>query len=76
MPERRAHALLDVARGYLLVGDMARAGDALLEGDQHAPAEIRSRPMARDIMSAVLRGTRGAPPALVAELADRMGARV
>jgi transcriptional regulator with XRE-family HTH domain len=76
MPERRAHALLDVARGYVLVGDMARAGDALLEGDRHAPAEIRSRPMGRDVMSAVLRGTKGAPPALVAELAERMGAGV
>ncbi|MGW4465810.1 helix-turn-helix domain-containing protein [Micromonospora sp. NPDC004704] len=76
MPERRAHALLDVARAYVLVGDLTRAGDALLEGDRHAPAEIRTRPMARDVMSAVLRGIKGSPPVLVAELADRMGARV
>ncbi|MEV4624979.1 helix-turn-helix domain-containing protein [Micromonospora sp. NPDC049523] len=76
LPERRAQHLLDVARGHLVLGDLTRAGEALLEADRHAPAEIRGRPVARDVMTGILRQTKGVPPALVTELADRMGALV
>lgn len=76
LPERRAQHLLDVARGHLMVGDLTSAGEALLEADRHAPAEIRGRPVAHDVMTEILRQTRGVPPALVTELADRMGALV
>jgi transcriptional regulator with XRE-family HTH domain len=73
LPERRAHHLLDIARGCAQVGDVARAGEMLLEGDRLAPSEIRCRPLAHEVMSDVLRRTRGAPPGQIAELAEHMG---
>jgi transcriptional regulator with XRE-family HTH domain len=76
MPERRAHHYLDVARGYALVGEVARASEMLLEGDRLAPSEIRCRPLAREVLSDILRRTRGAPPPPVAELAEHMGVGV
>ncbi|BCJ60982.1 helix-turn-helix domain-containing protein [Micromonospora endophytica] len=76
LPERRAHHLLDLARGYAQIGDVANAGEMLLRGDRLAPAEIRCRPIAHVVMSDVLRRTRGAPPSLIAELAEHMGVGV
>ena len=76
LPERRAHHLLDLARGYAQIGDVANAGEMLLRGDRLAPSEIRCRPIAHIVMSDVLRRTRGAPPSLIAELAEHMGVGV
>ncbi|TDC84445.1 XRE family transcriptional regulator [Micromonospora sp. KC606] len=76
LPERRAHHLLDIARGYAQIGDVASAGDMLLRGDRLAPSEIRCRPIAHEVMSDVLRRTRGAPPPPIAELAEHMGVGV
>jgi transcriptional regulator with XRE-family HTH domain len=76
LPERRAHHFLDIARGYTQVGDIEKASEMLLEGDRLAPAEIRCRPLAREVLSDVLRRTRGTPPAPVAELAEQMGVGV
>jgi lipopolysaccharide biosynthesis regulator YciM len=76
LPERRAHHYLDMARGYAQVGEVERAGDMLLEGDLLAPAEIRCRPIAHEVMSDVLRRTRGTPTAALAELAEQMGVGV
>jgi len=73
LPERRAHHLLDTARGYAQIGDLANAGEMLLQGDRLAPSEIRCRPIAHELMADVLRRTRGTPPAPVAELAAHMG---
>ncbi|MEH1011696.1 helix-turn-helix domain-containing protein [Micromonospora sp. CPCC 206060] len=73
LPERRAHHLLDLARGFAQVGDLANAGETLLKGDRLAPSEIRCRPIAHEVMSDVLRRTRGAPPSPIAELAEHMG---
>ncbi|MBO4209322.1 helix-turn-helix domain-containing protein [Micromonospora echinofusca] len=73
LPERRAHHLLDLARGFAQVGDLASAGETLLKGDRLAPSEIRCRPIAHEVMSDVLRRTRGAPPSPIAELAEHMG---
>ncbi len=73
MPERRAHHLLDLSRGLAQIGDMARASEVLIEADRLAPSEIRCRPIAHELITDVLRRTRGAPPAAVAELADQMG---
>lgn len=75
VPERRAQHLLDLARGFALTRDITRAGEMLLEADRHAPAEICSRPAARVVMADVLRRTSGTPPALVTDLAERMGAQ-
>ena len=76
LPERRAHHLLDLARGYSQIGDVASAGDMLLRGDRLAPSEIRCRPIAHELMSEILRRTRGAPPQPIAELAEHMGVGV
>jgi transcriptional regulator with XRE-family HTH domain len=73
LPERRAHHYLDIARGYALVGDVGRASEMLLEGDRLAPAEIRCRPIAREVLSDILRRTRGTPMQPVVELAEHMG---
>jgi transcriptional regulator with XRE-family HTH domain len=73
LPERRAHHYLDMARGYAQIGDVARASEMLLEGDRLAPSEIRCRPIAREVLSDVLRRTRGTPPVALAELAESMG---
>jgi hypothetical protein len=76
LPERRAHHYLDIARGYTQVGDVEMASEMLLEGDRLAPAEIRCRPLAHEVISDVLRRTRGTPPAPIAELAEQMGVGV
>jgi transcriptional regulator with XRE-family HTH domain len=75
-PERRAHHYIDVARGLTQAGDVARASEMLLDGDRLAPAEIRFRPIAHEVLSDVLRRTRGEPPPAVAELAEHMGVGV
>jgi transcriptional regulator with XRE-family HTH domain len=76
LPERRAHHFLDIARGYAQVGDVDRASEMLLEGDRLAPSEIRCRPIAREVLSDVLRRTNGAPSIPVAELAEHMSVGV
>jgi transcriptional regulator with XRE-family HTH domain len=76
LPERRAHHYLDIARGYNQIGDVEKASEMLLEGDRLAPSEIRCRPLAHEVLSDVLRRTRGTPPAPIAELAEQMGVGV
>jgi transcriptional regulator with XRE-family HTH domain len=76
LPERRAHHYLDIARGYTQIGDIEKASEMLLEGDRLAPSEIRCRPLAHEVLSDVLRRTRGTPPAPIAELAEQMGVGV
>jgi transcriptional regulator with XRE-family HTH domain len=76
LPERRAHHYIDLARGLAQVGDVERASGMLLEGDRLAPSEIRCRPIAHEVLSDVLRRTRGTPSAPVAELAENMGVGV
>ncbi|GAA1892401.1 helix-turn-helix domain-containing protein [Asanoa iriomotensis] len=76
LPERRAHHMLDIARGFAQMGDVEKASEMLLEGDRLAPSEIRCRPIAHEVMSDVLRRTRGTPPPAVAELAEHMGVGV
>jgi len=73
LPERRAHHYLDIARGYAQVGNVEGASEMLLEGDRLAPSEIRCRPIAREVLSDVLRRSRGTPPPPIAELAANMG---
>jgi hypothetical protein len=73
MPERRAHHLLDLSRGLAQTGDLTRASDTLIEAHRLAPSEVRCRPLAHELVSDMLRRSRGAPPAAVAELADQMG---
>ncbi|HZN74686.1 MAG TPA: helix-turn-helix domain-containing protein [Micromonosporaceae bacterium] len=72
-PERRAHHYLDLARGYAQIGDVEKASETLLEGDRLAPAEIRCRPIAHELLGDVLRRTRGTPAQAITELAEHMG---
>jgi transcriptional regulator with XRE-family HTH domain len=76
LPERRAHHFIDIARGLAQMGDVSRASEMLLEGDRLAPSEIRCRPIAHEVLSDVLRRTRGAPNPAIAELAEHMGVGV
>ena len=76
MPERRAHHYIDISRGLAQIGDVERAGEMLLEGDRLAPSEIRCRPIAHEVLSDVLRRTRGSPSPQLAELAEHMGVGV
>jgi transcriptional regulator with XRE-family HTH domain len=69
--EHRAAHLVDAARAYLHVGDLPRAGRALVEADRLAPAEIRCRPLARTVVGAVVTG--GPALAGVARLASLVG---
>jgi transcriptional regulator with XRE-family HTH domain len=73
LPERRAHHYLDIARGFAQVGEVEKASEMLLEGDRLAPSEIRCRPIAHEVLSDVLRRSRGVPPAPITELAEHMG---
>jgi transcriptional regulator with XRE-family HTH domain len=73
MPERRAHHLLDVSRALTQVGDVARATETIIEADRLAPSEVRCRPIAHELVSDVLRRTRGSAPQALAELADLIG---
>jgi hypothetical protein len=76
MPERRAHHLLDLSRGLAQTGNVSKASETLIDADRLAPSEIRCRPIAHELVADMLRRTRGAPPASVADLADHMGLTV
>jgi transcriptional regulator with XRE-family HTH domain len=76
MPERRAHHFLDMSRGFAQIGEVTRAGEMLLECDQVAPAEVRCRPIAHEVMRDLLRRTKGSPPIAIADLAEQMGVTV
>ncbi|WFE40088.1 helix-turn-helix transcriptional regulator [Micromonospora sp. WMMD998] len=69
--EFRAAYLLDAARAYLQVGDVRRAGRAVVEADGVAPAEIRLRPAARTVVAEITRARPALPD--VARLATLVG---
>ncbi|GGM46301.1 hypothetical protein GCM10011608_33830 [Micromonospora sonchi] len=70
-PEHRAAHLIDAARAYLDTGDPTHAGNALLDADRIAPAEVRSRPVARTLLAEIIQ--RGPAPADLARLATVIG---
>jgi transcriptional regulator with XRE-family HTH domain len=69
--EHRAAHLIDIARAHLDVGDHHAVGCALVTADHIAPAEIRLRPAAHAVLTAVLRT--GSTPADVTRLATIIG---
>ncbi|WP_285680460.1 helix-turn-helix domain-containing protein [Actinoplanes sp. NBRC 103695] len=75
-PERRAHHHLEVARAYLRIGDAGRAGEMLLLADLEAPAEVRARPVAHEVLSDILRRARGTLPAPITDLAETLDVSV
>ncbi|WP_327026542.1 hypothetical protein [Micromonospora sp. NBC_01739] len=70
-PEHRAAHLVDATRAYLDTGRPSRAGRALLDADRTAPAEVRSRPVGRTLLTEIIRG--GPAAADVARLATVVG---
>ena len=74
--ERRANHHLTLAMAHAQLGAMAEAGACLVDGDRLASGEIRHRPVARDVLRDVLRGTRGTPAPSVAALAAELGVGV
>ncbi len=76
MPERRAHHLLDYSRALTQIGEISRATESLIDADRLAPSEIRCRPIAHELVTNVLRRTRGTAPPALAELADLMAVTV
>ncbi|GIJ76270.1 Helix-turn-helix domain-containing protein [Micromonospora phaseoli] len=70
-PEHRAAHLIGAARAYLDIGDPTRGGHALLDADHTAPAEVRSRPVARTLLAEIIQ--RGPAAADVARLATIVG---
>ncbi|WP_255700003.1 helix-turn-helix domain-containing protein [Micromonospora sp. NBRC 110038] len=69
--EHRAAHLIDIARAHLDLGDPRAAGRALIAADQIAPAEARTRPVARAALTAIVRT--GLTAADVARLAATVG---
>jgi transcriptional regulator with XRE-family HTH domain len=65
--EHRAAYLLDVARAYVLAGDLLRAGRALLDAERTARGEVHDRPAVRDLVAVVARSADA--PAGLARLA-------
>ncbi|HIW63275.1 MAG TPA: helix-turn-helix domain-containing protein [Candidatus Stackebrandtia excrementipullorum] len=73
VPERRAHHFLDVARACTQTGQLAEAGEAMVEADRAAPNEIRCRPLAHDILTDIIRRNPARSATSVWHLADAMG---
>ncbi|MEU8261452.1 helix-turn-helix domain-containing protein [Micromonospora sp. NPDC048999] len=70
-PEHRGAHLVDAARAYLQAGDPANAGRVLLDADRTAPAEVRHRPAAREVLAEVTRHPDA--PATIVQLAAALG---
>lgn len=69
--EHRAAHLIDAARAYLQTDDPANAARVLLRVERIAPAEIRHRPAARDVVAQVARDPYA--PATMTQLAIHLG---
>ncbi|MCH7230962.1 helix-turn-helix domain-containing protein [Glycomyces sp. L485] len=72
--ERRAHHYLDMARACIQIGDIERAGRSLTAADRTAPAEIRCRPIAVELIDQILHRAKGEPTPEVRRLAEHVGA--
>jgi len=73
LPERRASHLVDVARAYSQIGNLARAGEALVAASRLAPNEVRCRPDAQELVIDLIRRNGGPPAPGMLELADQIG---
>ncbi|MEU5934273.1 helix-turn-helix domain-containing protein [Micromonospora sp. NPDC047187] len=69
--EHRAAHLLDAARAYLQTDDITHAARVLLWADSLAPAELRHRPAARDVVAQMTRDPDA--PATITHLASDLG---
>ncbi|SCL23886.1 Transcriptional regulator, contains XRE-family HTH domain [Micromonospora nigra] len=69
--EHRAAHLLDAARAHLQADDPAGAARMVLDADRTAPAEVRHRPAAREVLARVARHPDA--PATIVPLAAALG---
>ncbi|MER7418406.1 helix-turn-helix domain-containing protein [Micromonospora peucetia] len=69
--EHRAAHLVDATRAYLQADDPISAGRVLIDADRTAPAEVRHRPAAREVLAQVARDPHA--PATVIQLAITVG---
>ena len=69
--EHRAAHLIDAARAYLQADDPTNAGRVLADADRMAPAEVRHRPAAREVLAQVARAPHA--PATIIQLAAALG---
>ncbi|RKN42834.1 XRE family transcriptional regulator [Micromonospora endolithica] len=70
-PEHRAAHLVDSACAYLHADDPINAGRLLIDADRIAPAEVRLRPAARDLLAQIARDPR--TPTTITQLAVTLG---
>jgi len=73
LPERRASHLVEVARAYTQVGNLNRAGEALVTASRLAPSELRCRPDAQELVVELMRRSGRPPAAGMLELVDQIG---
>lgn len=73
VPERKACFHLDMARALAQGGDIVRAGEMLLEAYRIAPAEMRCRPVAHQVLADVARRARGVSAPMLTELGVVLG---
>ncbi|MDX2602008.1 helix-turn-helix transcriptional regulator [Streptomyces caniscabiei] len=71
--ERRAHHLVDLARGYTQVGHRERAVDTLLEAEAISAEEVRCRPRSHQLVEDLDRLGAGRADSRLQALADRCG---
>ncbi|MET7705423.1 helix-turn-helix domain-containing protein [Micromonospora sp. NPDC005413] len=69
--EHRAAHLIDAARAYLQIGDPGNAARVLVQADSLAPAEVRNRPAAREVVAQVARDANA--PMMITQLALSLG---
>ncbi|MER5700385.1 helix-turn-helix domain-containing protein [Micromonospora sp. NPDC002296] len=69
--EHRAAHLVDAARAYVQADDPVSAGRVLVDVDRMAPAEVRHRPAAREVLAQVARDPHA--PATIIQLAVALG---
>ncbi|WDZ87743.1 helix-turn-helix domain-containing protein [Micromonospora cathayae] len=69
--EHRAAHLVDAARAYLHADDPASAARVLVEAEHTAPAEIRHRPVAREVLAEIARDPHA--PTSLTQLAVTLG---
>ncbi|MFI9641166.1 helix-turn-helix domain-containing protein [Micromonospora sp. NPDC051925] len=69
--EHRAAHLIDAARAYVQADDPTNAGRVLVDAARMAPAEVRHRPAAREVLAQVARTPQA--PATIIQFAAALG---
>jgi hypothetical protein len=73
--ERRVRYLLDVARAYSLAGKRDDALGTTLTAERIAPEQVRQHYLSKQIVTTLIRSTRGKPAIELGRLAERVKVR-